>query len=65
MKKPLGLLSINSLVFSRDNRYVSLSISANQTSAPTNLAQLADAAKVIEVVIILSPPFNPKAIAPI
>ena len=35
-------------------------ISANQTSPPTYLTQLAEAANVIGVVITLSPGFNPK-----
>ena len=61
LKKPFGLLSISFLVLSKESKYVSGFISANQTSPPAYLIQFADAANVIGVVITLSPSFNPKA----
>ena len=44
LKKPFGLLLINSLVFSNEIKYDFGSMSANQTSAPQYLIQLAVAA---------------------
>jgi len=55
LKNPFGFESINSFTELISNKKVFGLISANQTSAPTYRIQLAEAAKVIGVVITLSP----------